>query len=51
MPVEEQQWCYLTHSREDKGLFTFPKVNVKTLQEFELTNFKATVQHFSHYAT
>ena len=39
--LEEQQWCYLTHSWEDKGVYTFPKgicpkVNVIVRLEFEL---------------
>ena len=39
--LEEEQWCYLTQSREDKGIHTFPngiycKVNVIAQLEFEL---------------
>ena len=56
--VEEQQWYYLTHSRGggDKRIHTFSKgirlkVNVIAILEFELSYFKVTVQHFSHYAT
>ena len=40
--LEEQQWCYSTHSWEDKGAHTFSKgirlkVNVIAWMEFELT--------------
>ena len=40
--IEEQQWYYLTHSWEDKGVYTFPKgicpkVNVIARLQFELT--------------
>ena len=52
--LEEQQWCYLTHSWEDKGIHTFskgiyPKVNVIAWLEFELAYYDSTVQPFHHY--
>ena len=55
MLVEEQQWYYLTHSWEIKGVDTFPKsislkVNVLVRPEFKLAYFETAVQHFSHYA-
>ena len=52
--LEEQQWCYLTHSWEDKGVHTFPKgiclkVNVIARLEYELTYYESAVHHFNHY--
>ena len=52
----EQQWCYLTHSWEDKGIDTFPKsicpkVNVIAQLEFELAYCDSAVHHFNHYTT
>ena len=50
--VEEQQWYYVTQSYGNLRIHTFPKgvslkVNVIAWLEFELTYFKAPVQHFS----
>ena len=50
--LEEQQWCYLTHSWEDKGVPTFPKgiclkVNVITRLECELAYYESADQAFS----
>ena len=47
--VKEQLWYYLTYSWRDKGVHAFPKglkVTVTPQLEFELTYFKAAVQHF-----
>ena len=49
----EQPRYYLTNSKGDKGFLIFPKdanlkVNVLALLEFELTHFKAIVQHVSY---
>ena len=54
--LEEQQWYYLTHSWEDKGVHTFPrgicpKVNVKAQLEFELAYYNSAVNCFNHYTT
>ena len=54
--IEEQQWYYLTHSWEDKGIHTFPKVicpkvNIIGWPEFELTYYDSAVQHVNHYTT
>ena len=51
---EEQSWCYLTHSWEDKRVYTIHKgiclkVNVIELLEFELVYYNSTVQRFNHY--
>ena len=51
---EEQQWYYLTHSWEDKGVHTFPrgicpKVNLIVLMEFELAYYNSTVHRFKYY--
>ena len=56
MLLEEQQWCYLTHSWEDKGVYIVPKsicpkVNVIVRLEFELTYYNPTVHHFNCYTT
>ena len=53
---EEQYWCYLTHSWEDKGVHTFPngicpKVNIITRLEFELAYCDSAVHRFNHYTT
>ena len=53
---EEQLWYYLTHSWEDKGVYSFledicPKVNIIVRAEFELTYYKTVVQRFSNYTT
>ncbi len=47
---------YSTHSREDKGVHTFPegicpKVNVIARLEFELAYYDSAVQRFNHYTT
>ena len=54
--LEEQQWCYLTHSEEDKGVHIFPKgicpnVNVIAWLEFELAYYDSPVQGFNNYTT
>ena len=51
--LEEQQWYYLTHSWEDKGVHTFPncvclKVNVIARLEYELAHYDSAVRHFNH---
>ena len=51
---EVQQWCYLTHSWEDKVVHTFPtviflKVNVIAQLEIELAYYDSAVQRFNHY--
>ena len=48
---EQQQWYYLTHSWEDKGVRTFPKgicpkLNTITWLEFELACYNSAVQCF-----
>ena len=53
---EEQQWYYLTHSWEDKGVHTFPKgicpkVNVIARLEYELAYYDSAVHRFNHYTT
>ena len=53
---EEQQWYYLTHSWEDKGVHTFPKgicpkVNVIARLEYELAYYDSAVHCFNHYTT
>ena len=52
----EPQWCYLTHSWEDKGVHTFPKgicpkVNVIARLEFELAGDNSAVQRRNHNTT
>ena len=52
----EEQWHYLTHSWEDKGVHTFPKgicpnVNVIARLEYELAYYDSAVQRFNHYTT
>ena len=54
--LEEQKWCYLTHSWEDKGVHTFPKwicpkVNVIARLEYELAYYDSAVHRFNHYTT
>ena len=54
--LEEEEWYYLTHSWEDKGVHTFPKgicskVNVIARLEFELAFYDSAVQRFNHYTT
>ena len=54
--LEEQQWYYLTHSWEDKGVQTFPKsicpkLNVIARLEYELTYYDSAVHRFNHYTT
>ena len=54
--LEEQQWCFLTHSWEDKGVHTFPKgicmkVNIIARLEFKLTYNDSTVHRFNYYTT
>ena len=53
---EEQQWWYLTHSWEDKGVHTFPKgicpkLNVIAWLEFKLAYYDSADQCFNHYIT
>ena len=48
--IEEQQWYYLTHSWEDKGVHTFPKgirrkVNVIARLDIELDYSDVIVLH------
>ena len=48
--------CYLTHSRENKGVHTFPKgicpkVNVIARLEFELAYYDSTTHPFNYYTT
>ena len=55
-PREDQQWYYLTHSWEDKGVHTFPKgigskVNVIGRLEYELAYYESAVHRFNHYTT
>ena len=50
----EQQWYYLTHSWEDKGVHTFPKgicpkVNVIARLEYKLAYYNSTVHRFNSY--
>ena len=45
--LEEQQWCYLTHSWESKCIC--PKVNIIARLEFELAHYDSTGQRFNHY--
>ena len=52
--LEEQLWCYLTHSWEDKGVHTFPKgicpkVNVIARLEYKLAYYDSAVYCFNHY--
>ena len=54
--LEELQWCYLTHSWEDKRVHTFPKsicpkVNVIARLEYELAYYDCVVHRFNHYTT
>ena len=54
--LEEQYWYYLTHSWEDKGVYTFPKgicpkVNVIARPEYELAYYDSTVHRCNHYTT
>ena len=54
--IGEQQWYYLTHSWEDKGVHTFPqgicpKVNVIERLEFELAYYDSAIHRFNHYTT
>ena len=54
--LEEQQWYYVTHSWEDKGVHTFPKsicpkVNVIARVDFELPHNNSAVHRFNHYTT
>ena len=47
--LEEQQWYYLTHSWEDKGVHTFPKgicpkVNVIARLEYKLVYYDSAVR-------
>ena len=53
---EEQYWCYLTHSWQDKGVHTFPKgicpkVNVIARLEYEFAYYDSAVHRFNHYTT
>ena len=53
---EEQQWYYLTHSWEDKGVYTFPKgicpkMNVIARLEYELAYYDSAVHRFNQYPT
>ena len=52
----EEQWYYLTHSWEGKGVRTFPKgicpkVNVIARLEYELAYYDSAVHPFNHYTT
>ena len=54
--LEEQQWFYLTHSWEDKGVHTFPKgicpkVNMIARLEFELVYYHSAGQCFNNDTT
>ena len=52
--LEKEQWCYLTHSREDKRVHDFPKclkVNVIAWLEFELDYHDSAIPRFKHYTT
>ena len=54
--LEEQQWSYLTHCWEDKGVRTFPngicpKAIVITRVEFELAYYDSAVQCFNRCTT
>ena len=53
---KQQLLYYLTHSRRDKVVYTFPKgicpkINVTAQLEFEFANFDSSVQRFNHYFT
>ena len=55
-PLQKSSRCILQPqpTGQNKGIYIFPKginlkVNVTDRIEFELTYFKAAVQHFSHY--
>ena len=50
----KEQWYYLTHKLEDKGVHTFPKgiypkVNVIARLEYELAYYDSAVHRFNHY--
>ena len=52
--LEEQQWFYLIHSWQDKGVHTFPKVirpkmNVIAWLEFKLAFYDCGGQRFNYY--
>ena len=52
----EEMLCNLTHSREDRGLRTFPlgispKLNVIERLKFKLVYNDSAVLHVNHYAT
>ena len=54
--LEEQEWYYLTHSWEDKGVHTFPKgicpkVNIIARLAYELAYYDSAVQLVNHYTT
>ena len=54
--LEEQEWYYLTHSWEDKGVHTFPKgiwpkMNVIARLEYEFAYYDSAVHRFNHYNT
>ena len=56
MLLEEQQYCYLTHSWDDKGIHAFskgicPKGKVIAQLEFEFAYYDSAVQQFNHYNT
>ena len=53
--VEEYHWYYLTHSRRDNGVHTFPNcispnVSVIARLEFKFAYFDAALRQFSYYA-
>ena len=52
----EQQWCYLTHSWEEKGVHTFPKgifpkVIIIARLEYEFAYYNSGVKRFNPYTT
>ena len=45
--LDEQQWCYLTHSWDDKSKC----LNAIARLDFELAHYDFAVQRFNHYTT
>ena len=51
---DDEEWYFLTHRWEDKGVYNFAKVFYRKMivrgrHEFEQVYFYSTVQHFYHY--
>ena len=54
--LEERQWCYLTHSWVDKGVYTFrkgicQKVNIIARPKIEVAYYDSAVHRLNHYTT